>query len=322
MLYLNTTDIKHLPPDWNEVVEYIGKAVQSLRSGDYAQPVKPYLRYKNLKNRIIAMPAYVGGDICFSGIKWIASFPDNIQEGVPRAHAVTVLNDADTGIPRCIINSAMTSGIRTAGVSAFVLTKYLDHKKHGNLKVGITGFGPIGQLHLQMLLALFGDRITSVRIFDLKPIEPALLEGWTQRNIQQVSSWEEAYTDADVFITCTVSSHRYINKPPKKGSLHLNVSLRDYEPDFLDHVDMMIVDDWEEICRENTDVERMHIEKNLQEENTISIADLLEGDVWQGLAENAVVMFNPMGMAVFDMAIAACYYHRSILENNGTSLTY
>lgn len=321
MLYLNTTDIKQLPLQWDEVVHYIERAIKTLASGDFAQPVKPYLRYGDTKNRIIAMPAYVGGDISFSGIKWIASFPDNIHEGIPRAHAVTVLNEAGTGIPCCIINSPLTSGIRTAGVSAFVLSKYLTHKKEGALKVGITGFGPIGQLHLQMLLASYGERITEVKIFDLKPIDEALIETWPAQ-VQQVPSWEEAYTDADIFITCTVSGGRYINLPPKKGSLHLNVSLRDYEPGFMDNVDMMLVDDWEEICRENTDIERMHIEKNLQQEDTLSIVQLLDDAVWSNLKDDAVVMFNPMGMAVFDMAVAACYFRRAVLEKNGTSLVY
>ncbi|BAV05926.1 ornithine cyclodeaminase [Filimonas lacunae] len=322
MLYLNTSDIQQLPLQWSEVVSCIESAVQTMPATDYAQPVKPYLRYNNLTNRIIAMPAYVGGNIGFSGIKWIASFPDNTRQGIPRAHSVTVLNEADTGIPCCIINSAVTSGIRTAGVSAFVLSKFLTYRQRSGLIAGITGFGPIGQLHLKMLLSLFGNNISAVRIFDLKPIEEALLKEWPDGKVTQVSSWEEAYMDADVFITCTVSSNRYINKPPKKGSVHLNVSLRDYEPDFVHHADMIIVDDWEEVCRENTDIEKMHQDKQLQKQDTVNLGALLNNSVWSRLSDDAVVMFNPMGMAIFDVAVASYYYRRSIAESAGTLLNY
>lgn len=61
MLYLNDRDIREVGLDWPSLVESIETTVRILDSGDYAQPVKPYLRYKNPQNRIIAMPAYVGG---------------------------------------------------------------------------------------------------------------------------------------------------------------------------------------------------------------------------------------------------------------------
>lgn len=60
MLYLNDRDIREVGLDWPSLVESIETTVRILDSGDYAQPVKPYLRYKNPQNRIIAMPAYVG----------------------------------------------------------------------------------------------------------------------------------------------------------------------------------------------------------------------------------------------------------------------
>lgn len=60
MLYLNDRDIQSVGVDWPALVESIETAVGIIDSGDYVQPVKPYLRYKNPQNRIIAMPAYVG----------------------------------------------------------------------------------------------------------------------------------------------------------------------------------------------------------------------------------------------------------------------
>lgn len=45
------------------------------------------------------MPAFVGGEINASGIKWIASFPDNIHKGKKRANCVVILNSVQTGEP-------------------------------------------------------------------------------------------------------------------------------------------------------------------------------------------------------------------------------
>ena len=72
MIYLNEKDILKIGINWEETVDAIEKAVKCLNNKDYAQPVKPYLRYREPVNRIIAMPAFVGGDVDLAGIKWIA----------------------------------------------------------------------------------------------------------------------------------------------------------------------------------------------------------------------------------------------------------
>jgi len=320
MLYLNMKDLQTIGVDWDKNVSIIEDAVRSLASGDYAQPIKPYLRFGEKQNRIIAMPAYCGGDVNFAGIKWIASFPKNIEQGIPRANSVTVLNDAATGMPKCIVNTAYVSGIRTASVTG-VLIKHFDRVRPiANANVGIIGFGPIGQLHLQMVGSLLKGRIAKIRLYDLKGVNTDLIPAELRDLVEIVDSWEAAYDDADVFITCTVSSGGYIDKAPKQGSLQLNVSLRDYKPAILDYTKSIIVDDWEEVCRENTDIEAMHLERGLKEEETKSIVDVVCRDAMASFPADDAIMFNPMGMAVFDIAIAVQYYRSAQEQGVGTVL--
>jgi ornithine cyclodeaminase len=283
---------------------------------EYAQPVKPYLRYRDLKNRIIAMPAFVGGQINMSGIKWIASFPDNIKKGLPRAHCVVILNKVDTGEPIAILNSGLISAIRTASVSGFVVKKFLDNRDRQDITLGIVGFGPIGQHHLAMATAVLGDRCSKIILHDLNGVDRALLSNAVSAKVEVVDSWHEAYEVADIFITCTVSKDRYIDRKPKPGSLHLNVSLRDYTPDVYPWFkDAMIVDDWEEICREDTDIERFHLEKSLREDDVWVINDLLKTDWISSVEHSQAVMFNPMGMAIFDIAIAQLFMRSMEADN-------
>lgn len=60
MLYLNDQDLQAVGLNWAALAESAEAAVHLIHSGDYVQPVKPYLRYKDHRNRIIAMPAYAG----------------------------------------------------------------------------------------------------------------------------------------------------------------------------------------------------------------------------------------------------------------------
>lgn len=311
MLILNENDIQEIGIDWNQSVAIIQKAVGCLKDQDFAQPIKPYLRYREPQNRIIAMPAFVGGEINLAGIKWIASFPENIKKGIPRAHSVVILNNADTGEPVGMINTPLLSVIRTASVTGLVIDAYQKTRELSGLKIGITGFGPIGKYHLDMVLALLGNKIESVRIFDLRPIDSQGLPD--DDRVEVVSSWEDAYLDADIFMTCTVSKAAYIDKAPKPGSLHLNVSLRDYTTETYQWFkEAMIVDDWEEVCREKTDIEMMHLEKGLQEKDTKSIVDVVDGNCLADYSLDTSIMFNPMGMAVFDIALGSHYYQEGM----------
>lgn len=322
MKYLNEKDLRLIGVNWKGTVDVIDDAVRCLCEGDTAQPIKPYLRYGNLKNRIIAMPAFIGGKFNISGIKWIASFPDNIQKAIPRAHSVVVLNDADTGQPVAIINTPLLSIIRTASVSGLMMKYWDRERKLEKFVLGIVGWGPIGQHHLKMFLDIYGDRISKIYIYDKRPVINRNDIIYSDREkIIIVDSWKQAYESADVFVTCTVSDERYIDKKPKDGSLQLNVSLRDYKLDIFEYVkNSIIVDDWGEVCRENTDIEFMHNEKGLNEDVVKTIQDVVCRDYLKTIGKDQIVMFNPMGMGIFDIAIGKYYLDKSNEENQGKIL--
>src|SRR4051794_28687909 len=70
--------------------------------GNFVQPLKPYLRPrgrdgKHDGGRYICMPAYLGEPFEVAGLKWIASFPGNLQRGLPRASGTVQLNCTRTG---------------------------------------------------------------------------------------------------------------------------------------------------------------------------------------------------------------------------------
>jgi len=322
MIYLSEQNLLTIGKNWNELTDVIQKATALIRDDDFSQPVKPYLRYRNMNNRIIAMPAFVGGDIYMAGIKWIASFPANITYGLSRAHSVTILNEANTGRPLSIINTALISAIRTAAVSGFFIREIIRRRNPGKkYAVGIAGFGIIGRTHLEMIRSILGQQLGDVYVFDIRPVAISdEMPDVPGVNFILADSWQQAYREADIFLTCTVSKERYIDLEPVRGSLQLNVSLRDYMPGLIRYMDYVFVDNWDEVCRENTDIERMHIEGGLEKERTLPITALLDNNRPDWADDSAVVMFNPMGMAVYDIAVASYYYNKAVENNMGTIL--
>ena len=319
MLYINQSDIDKLKESWKDYAEIISDATIVHSQGDFNQPIKPYLRFKKPINRIIAMPAYLGGKFDISGIKWIASFPDNLTKQLPRAHSLIILNDTSTGIPLAVLESGLISGIRTAAVSASLITKYINLDKKNEYTVGISGYGPIAKLHIEMLNELLGTKIKCINVYDINLSDN---ENRTIPNLNFCASWEEAYNPADIFITCTSSNKSYINKLPKLGSLQLNVSLRDYNPEIVKQSSQIIVDDWAEICRENTDIENTHLTHGLQKKDTVSLSEFLRNNnldpsTWS----SGFLSFHPMGLAIFDMAIAHRFYNLAKKNKFGSVLS-
>ncbi|WP_409346988.1 2,3-diaminopropionate biosynthesis protein SbnB [Paenibacillus sp. MBLB4367] len=307
MLYLNDADIAAIETDWPRLIDVIRQTVHCMDDGDFAQPIKPYLRYRNPKNRIIAMPAFVGGSFETAGIKWIASFPDNLGRQLPRAHSVVILNDADTGVPTSIINTPRLSVLRTAAVSGLVMETASKQRFDKPFSVAILGWGPIGQAHFQMMTACFGDRLKTIFLHDPKRLHNRPIDSPYLKRVRVTDTWQEAVVKADVVITCTVSDKRYITRLPKPGSLLLHVSLRDYVPEALSTVRAIIVDDWEEVCRERTDIELLHREYGLMKEQTRSVSDIVCRNAMAEWPAGETVLFCPMGLSVFDIAMGSRY---------------
>lgn len=316
MLYVRNSEVEQIKKNWDELIGEIEKTTLIDEQGMTSQPEHPFVDFPDPANRIIALPAYVGGEINTTGIKWIASFPDNINHGLARANSVTILNSTKTGIPYAIFNSPLLSIVRTSSVSGVVLRKYFAYRNE-KLNVGIIGFGPIGQMHYEMMCELFKDQINEVKIYDLRKID---YEFKTGVKTSFVDSWQEVYKDADVFLNATVTKERYVEGKPKDGALLLNVSLRDYKTDIYDYIkNGIIVDNWFQVCRRNTDIERFHIERGLEEKDIYTIADVIHDKVF-GKINTKYYFFSPFGMSTYDMAIGN-YYYKKIKENNlGTEL--
>lgn len=305
MLILNDEQMNRLPADWAALVDRVERAVRVMDTGDYAQPIKPYLRYGDPRNRIIAMPAYLGGSFRTAGIKWIASFPGNRELGLPRAHGVIVLNRADTGEPRAILIGGRPNLLRTAAVSGLAMRRFAQARPPSRpLRVAIIGWGPIGRAHLDMCDALLGDAIGHYSLYDIRGIEASSIPVALGGKASPAANWQAAYADCDVCITCTVAARRYIDAKPPAGCLLLDVSLRDYELEAIRDVKAVFVDDWDEACRENTDIELLHLAGGLQREHARTFADMVCREALREVPEEEPVLFCPMGMAAFDLAVA------------------
>src|SRR5881398_916699 len=154
----------------DECIEIVREAYLAHADGQSVNPDSYFLQFPDKPDcRIIALPAYVGNRFDVAGLKWIASYPTNIQRGFPRASAVLVLNSYDTGYPFAILESSIISAARTAA-SAVLAAFWLGGRSRRARSLGIVGTGFIAQ-HVYEFLIETGWTIGDVRLYDRLPLE-------------------------------------------------------------------------------------------------------------------------------------------------------
>src|SRR3712207_7480905 len=163
-----------------EVVALVEETYRVHGEGDSVNPPSYFLRFPDRPTaRIIALPASIGGSVRVDGLKWISSFPENVASGIPRASAVLILNDHDTGYPIACLESSIISASRTAA-SAAAAADWLSRGRSGGrpTRVGFIGTGLIAR-YVHTYLAATGWSFDEIGVHDLSADSAARSEEHT-----------------------------------------------------------------------------------------------------------------------------------------------
>jgi 2,3-diaminopropionate biosynthesis protein SbnB len=261
------------------------------------------------EQRIIALPGSVGGDVRVDGIKWISSVPANVASGLPRASAVMVLNDQQTGYPLGCLEASIISAARTAA-SAVLAADWLSRDRGRPQRVGFFGTGLIAR-YTHAYLAAAGWRFAEVGIYDSDPEHAAGFAGyldWAPGGgaVTVHSRPRDLIESADLIIFATVARAPHGLEP--RGLSHsplvLHLSLRDLSPGVICSA-VNVVDDVEHCLTAATSV-------HLAEQATGG-RDFLAGTLFDVMTGASVpagrsVIFSPFGLGVLDLVLAKYVY--------------
>jgi ornithine cyclodeaminase len=275
------------------------------------------------KNRIIALPAYLGGEFGVCGVKWVASFPANVGRGMDRASATIILNSAETGRTEAIIEGSLISAKRTAA-SAALAARAL-HADAGVASVGMVGAGLINFEIARYLLCVFPS-LRRFRVFDLSGERAAhfarrCAEAFGGVTVEPARDLASVLESSPVVSFATTASDPHVRDlaacPP--GATLLHVSLRDLAPEVVLACDN-VVDDVDHVCRARTSV---HLAEQLtggRDFIRCTLADVLERRAAPRRSADGVTVFSPFGLGVLDMAVASLVYRLGREQNVGARI--
>jgi len=281
-------------------------------SGDYVLPSKSVLRWGGLESettrgRINAMPGYIGGRFGMAGIKWIASFPANIDTGRPRGTGVTILNDPTTGFPLAVMDGTLISAVRTGAVSG-VAARHL--AREDVRTVGLIGAGVQGRTQL-LAVAVARPGIERVLVHDVRPERArAWCEEMRRRlplDYQLVTEPRAAIEAADILVTATTATSPIVQPgwvPP--GCLYLQISGHECHPDAIREFDRIVVDNWAEMKHRAAQalVHAFDIGVITDADISAELGEIVVGEKPGRQSASERIYFSSVGMGIEDVAIA------------------
>ncbi len=291
-----------------EVIQAVRMAYEAHSGGDSSLPHSTFLTFPGQpRNRIIALPAYLGGASRIAGVKWISSFPDNLNLGLERASAAVILNSTRTGRPEALLEGSVISAKRTAASAALAAQTML--RASEVVRVGMIGCGLINFEIARFLLAVF-PRAESFVLFDQDEARArqfrTKLERISERVKAEVATGVKAVlrgSPLTSIATTALKPHISDLGECPRGSAVLHISLRDLTPELILACDN-VVDDFDHVCRAQTSV---HLAEQLvghREFMRCTLAAILKGEAPARKDSESVCVFSPFGLGVLDLAVA------------------
>jgi N-[(2S)-2-amino-2-carboxyethyl]-L-glutamate dehydrogenase len=342
ILYLRARDVREALEDVDPVA-VIGAVLRRHGAGDTVLPDEAYLPWKTPAGegaRSLNMPAYVGAGegqgetgAPVAGTKVINGNPGNVRRGLPRASGVTMLFDVATARIACIMEGARISATRTAAVTGPPVRC-----------LAVIGAGALAEAHLDLLPGRL-PQLREVRLFDLDGERAEALRRATAPDLEVrgvrlevAPSAEAAIRPAQLIVPVTTTTTGYIALDwLQPGAILVNVSLDDPLPEVALRADRLFVDDWHLVRTDSRRLlGRMYRAGQIEGPEASPSPEgppqgrglgavsggrnpkeagprVVDGELGQVLAglrpgrlrERDVILVNPFGLAIEDVALAA-----------------
>ncbi len=315
-LYLSQEDVVAAGgTDMAAMVDVIERAFAVKAAGEVRMPPKVMITWadepgtEELHGRIMAMPAYVGGEFDVAGLKWIPSVPGNpARNGLPRANALVLLTDRETGLPLAVMDGTVVSAMRTGAVTGVALR----HLAGPGTEVAcLLGAGVLAHTQLAALRVVLPS-LREVRVFD--PDMERLARFCDRANVPDgpavhpAASAEEAVRGAGAVVPATMAVEpSFAAEWVAPGATVVLVSSLDGPLDLQAVTDLLVVDDWEhESTHEGRYAQRLVAAGLVAADGSeaVELADVVAGrhPGRTDAAERIVV--TPVGLAMDDVAAA------------------
>ncbi len=294
--------------------------------------------------RLMAMPAYLGGNFGTSGVKWYGSNIANREIGLPRSILMFILTDTITSAPLALMSANLLSAYRTGAIPG-VGARYLARKD--SRIAGILGPGVMGKTSLSAFISACPE-IDTVKVKGRGKESINQFIAWATetypqlKNVYAVKTEEEVVRDSDVIAYCSSGATGDPSQYPlvkrewiSSGTFFAMPALGNFDngvagPDVRKILDNTgLYEAWmSEISPPAHNINPlvgmkfmdMVAEGKLNQSDLEDLGEIVAGEAPGRTNDEEIIMLSVGGMPVEDVAWATVIYRNAIKNGIGISL--
>jgi alanine dehydrogenase len=262
-----------------------------------------------------------------SGIKVVGDFVANYAAGLPSELGLLTLYDPRTGVPLSIMDATLITACRTGAMTA-VGARYLarpDAKVLGH--VGARGTAWWNVVLLDELFDLDEIRVTSRRPESREAFAEELAAVCRAR-VRATATAGEAFDGADIL----VEASRLTEPEPLLRTALIGPgafvvpygTISAVEPDLLDVMDKVVVDDWREAQSGRFGALRPHVDSGRLSAASLyaELGQIVTGQLPGRERGDERILLWHRGLAILDIAVGIAILRRAERQEAGTMLRY
>ena len=267
------------------------------------------------------------GERGVSGVKVVGDFVPNYELGLPSELALLTLYDPWTGVPQAIVDATLITEVRTGAMTA-VGARHLarpDAKVLGH--VGARGTAHSNIVMLDAMFDLDEIRVTSRRPESREAFADRLREE-LDTPVVVTGSVAETFDGADIAVEATRLTEPTSLVTPDlvaPGSLLIPYgTVSALDPDLLDVVDKVVVDDWREAQAGEFGALRPHLRSGALTRETLhaEIGEVVTGQRPGRENDEERILFWHRGLSILDVAVGQLILERAERAGLGTMVRF
>jgi ornithine cyclodeaminase len=297
---LTATDVRAALPT-PKAIEAMKLAFGQFSSGEAAVPLRGRLHTD--KGVTLLMPAFLKRSRDLA-VKVVSVFGDNPSLGLPTVSALVLVLDAETGVPRAMMEGDSLTALRT-GAAGGLAADLLARKDASTVAL----FGAGVQGRAQLAAACTVRSIQEVMVFD--PVPAA-----AERLVEEIGTWAdaprarvaassaEAVRRADIVLTATTATTPVFNGSDLPPGAHIT-GVGSFTPD-MQEIDAsviqrayVVVDSREAAMAEAGDLIKARAAIDAE------LGEIVNNDKPGRIDDKQITLFKSVGMAAQDAAAAA-----------------
>lgn len=334
MLILNEKDMRSIM-NMKDAISAVKEAASEYSKGNANIPLRANLNVKEYNGDSLYMYGYVKGCKAL-GVKLVSVYPDNPKRGISSCPASMILEDAETGVVKAIMDGTYLTRLRTGALSgaATDILSRKDSKIYAQIGVG-------GQAESQLHAILAVRDIKRVYVFSrskesaekfaddmTKKLSVSIRNlSYATRNVPEFVAcmpMENRISEADIITAVTVSGDPVFDADLVKEGCHIN-GVGSYTPEMSEipekivcNAGKIIVDTMDGTINETGDFLKP-MAKGLFKKEMITgeLGDLVDNKCKGRENDKELTFFETTGSAVFDLVTAEKIYELALQKKIG-----